>query len=315
MAARRTLESLVVLLVVSALTFFLVNVVPGNPGRNALGPQASAEQVESWNAAHGVRAPSPELYLDWLQGFVTGQWGTSLVYGAPVFDLVMERFTNSFWLGILAFAIMAPIAIGVGVLQARARSARVDRTTTVGLMVLAAVPDFVLGALLLVTFGVVFDVFPIQSGALMSGGAEQRLRAMMLPALTLALGTVSIVARTTRAGIIDERRAYHYRVAELSGVPERTLLTRYVARNAMLPTVALLGLCFGVLVAGSAVVETLYGYPGLGELLVTATQKKDTAVLTAGVVVTGAVSLTAIAVTDVMVTALGPWRSGRRVIV
>ena len=302
-------ESLAVLFVVSLLVYGLINLVPGNPGRNALGPAATAQQVAAWNAAHGVQAPSPGMYVEWLQGFLTGNWGTSLVYGVPVFDLVIGRLGNSVVLGLLAFAMLVPVAIGIGVMQARVAGSRVDRSTTVGLMTLAAVPEFVIGGLLLVVFGVVLDLVPIQPAATVSPG--DRLPAMVLPAATLALGAVSIVARVTRSSIVNERAAYHYRVAEMAGLSERTLFTRHVARNALVPTVALLGLCLAVLLAGSVVVETLFGYPGLGELLVTAAQRKDAAALTAGVMVTGIVSLAAIAATDAVVALLAPrsWAS------
>ena len=302
-------ESLAVLFVVSLLVYGLINRVPGNPGRNALGPAATAQQVAAWNAAHGVQAPSPGMYVEWLQGFLTGNWGTSLVYGVPVFDLVIGRLGNSVVLGLLAFAMLVPVAIGIGVMQARVAGSRVDRSTTVGLMTLAAVPEFVIGGLLLVVFGVVLDLVPIQPAATVSPG--DRLPAMVLPAATLALGAVSIVARVTRSSIVNERAAYHYRVAEMAGLSERTLFTRHVARNALVPTVALLGLCLAVLLAGSVVVETLFGYPGLGELLVTAAQRKDAAALTAGVMVTGIVSLAAIAATDAVVALLAPrsWAS------
>lgn len=305
-AVRRIAESIVVLVVVSGVVFGLVNVVPGDPGRNALGPDATAAQVAAWNASHGVQPPSFGQYFEWAQGFIVGEWGTSLTYGVPVFDLVVDRLGNSFWLGVLAFAFVVPIAVLTGVAQARAPGSRSDRSATAGLMVLATVPEFVIGGLLLVVFGVVLDAMPLQSVIVPSAGPEARFQAMILPAVTMALGTVSIVARTVRASIVDERRAYHYRFAELGGAPERLLLNRYVARNASAPTIALLGMCFGVLVAGSAVVETLFGYPGLGELLVTATQQKDAAVLTAGVVVAGAVSLSAIAVADIAVAWLSP---------
>ncbi|GAA3641363.1 ABC transporter permease [Microbacterium awajiense] len=291
---------------VSAALFWLIHVVPGDPGRNALGPYATESQVAAWNSAHGAEAGPLEGYVSWLAGFATGDWGVSLVYDVPVLGLVMGRFVNSVALGVLAFALLVPLAIGIGALQARTEGSRGDRATTVTLMTLASVPEFVIGVVFLIVFAVVLPIAPVRATDGLGSGVVLHVGAMLLPALTLALGTVSIVARTARSSIIDTTRAPFYRAAVVRGLSGGELFRRHVARNALGPTIAVLGLCLGVFIGGSAVVETLFGYPGLGELLVTATQRKDLPVLTAGVMVTGFVSLAALLATDLALAAVDP---------
>ncbi|BDV31810.1 ABC transporter permease [Microbacterium terricola] len=303
---QRAVQIPLVLLVVSVLVFWLVQVVPGDPGRNALGPYATLDQVQAWNAERGLDGPLVARYLAWLGGFATGDWGTSLVYGDPVVGLVLERLLNSFALGLFAFAILVPVALGLGVLQARTEGSRTDRALTVLLMSLASVPEFVVGVVLLIVFALLLPVLPIQSGAGVGEGFLPQLRAMTLPAITLALGYVSVVARMTRTGVVETTGSQFYRTAVVKGVRGPALFGGHVARNALIPTVSLLGVYLGALLGGSAVVETLFGYPGLGELLVTATQEKDIFVLEAGVMITGLVALTALLLTDIAFTLIDP---------
>lgn len=303
---QRMLQIPVVLFIVSVLVFWLIQVVPGDPGRNALGPYATAEQVAQWNADRGLDGSVIERYVSWIGGFVTGEWGTSIVYGEPVLGLILERLGNSIALGLFAFAVLVPLAIGIGALQARREGSRTDRAFTIGLMSLASVPEFVVGVVLLIVFGLVFPVLPIQSGDAVGTGLLPQLRAMTLPALTLALGYLSVLARMTRSGVIETTGSQYYRTAVIKGLRGDALFRRHVARNALIPTISLLGVYLGALLAGSAVVETLFGYPGLGELLVTATQKKDIFVLVAGVMVTGLFSLIALLVTDLVFTIVDP---------
>jgi peptide/nickel transport system permease protein len=303
----RLLQIPLVLLAVSALVFWLVQVVPGDPGRNALGPYATADQVQQWNLEHGLGGSLVERYAGWLGGFVSGQWGQSLVYSQPVTDLVLPRLGNSMLLGALAFAMLVPVAIALGAAQAYREGTRTDRALTSVLMSLAAVPEFVIGVLLLILFAVVLSWVPVQS-AVDAASADPllRLRSMLLPAVTLAVGYLAVISRMVRTGVIDTIGAQYHRTAVLKGLTRAQVLRRHVVRNALIPTISLLGIYLGTLLGGSAIVETLFGYPGLGALLVTATEKKDMFLLEAGVMVTGAVSLLALLATDLAFVLVDP---------
>ncbi|WP_341947627.1 ABC transporter permease [Microbacterium sp. LWH11-1.2] len=303
---QRLLQVPLVLLVVSVLVFWLIKIVPGDPGRNALGQYATAEQVQAWNEAHGLTGPVIERYFSWLIGFVTGDWGTSLIYGAPVRELVLERLGNSLFLGAVAFMILVPVAFALGALQARREGSRTDRALTVGLMSLASVPEFVVGVLLLIVFSLTLGWFPIQSSISLDGPPGDVLRALVLPAVTLALGYLSVLARMTRTGVLETLDSQYYRTAVIKGLHGPQLTLGHVARNAVIPTVSLLGIYLGSLLGGSAIVETLFGYPGLGALLVSATVEKDIFLLESGVMVTGVISLLALLLTDIALVLIDP---------
>lgn len=289
-----------VLAVLSVLVFGLIAAVPGDQGRNALGPEASVAQVHAWNVARGLDGSVVEQYFAWAGRLLTADWGTSAVYAVPVRDLVFERALNSLTLGLLAFVLLVPVAVAVGALQARLEGSRTDRGLTIGLMALTAVPEFVMGVLLLVALALLVPLFPVHSSAGADAGVGPYLRALVLPAITLALGSLAVVARTARIGIIETLGAPFHRTAVIKGLRPGQIFRAHVIRNALIPTVSVLAVTLGTLVTGSAVVETLFSYPGLGELLVTATQRKDTAVLGAGVLLVGFVTLVAVMLADVV---------------
>ncbi|WP_375385169.1 ABC transporter permease [uncultured Microbacterium sp.] len=303
---RRLIQVPLVLLAVSILVFWLIEVVPGDPGRNALGQYATSEQVQAWNVSHGLTGSVFERYLSWLFGFITGDWGTSIIYGAPVRELILGRLGNSLLLGAVAFVILLPLAFTLGAVQARREGSRTDRTLTIGLMSLASVPEFVVGVFLLIVFSLSLRWFPIQSSIRLDGSPGEVLLALALPAITLALGYVSVLARMTRTGVLDTTRSQYYRTAVIKGLHGPQLAVGHVARNALIPTVSLLGIYLGSLLGGSAIVETLFGYPGLGALLVTATVKKDIFLLEAGVMVVGVIALLALLITDIAFVLIDP---------
>lgn len=302
----RVVQIPAVLLVVSILTFWLLQVVPGNPGRNALGPYATGAQVAQWNRDNGLDGSILTRYLQWIGGFVTGDWGSSFVYATPVKELVLGRLGNSLLLGLFAFVIMVPVAVALGSAQAYREGKRSDRAITVGLLSLSAVPEFVVGVVLLLVFAVWLRVVPVASAAGAAGDLGERLRAMTLPAVVLALGYLAVLTRMVRSGTSDAITSQFHRTAVLKGLRPSTIVRRHVIRNALVPTLSVLGIYLGSLLGGSVIVETLFGYPGLGALLVTAADRKDVLLLEGGVMITGAVSLLALLATDLAFVIMDP---------
>lgn len=303
---QRLVQLPLVIVAVSVLVFMLIQVVPGDVGRNALGPYATAEQVAAWNTAHGLDGGALAQYMSWIGGLATGDWGTSLVYGVPVRDLVPGRLLNSIALGMLAFAILVPPALALAAFQARVEGSLIDRSLTIVVMALAAIPEFVIGVLLLVAFAVAIPLFPVQSMGGTEGGLLPPLRAMILPAITLAIGWFALVARTARTGALEAMKSQYHRTAVVKGLSTGAVFRRHLARNSLASTVALLGISLGALLGGSAVVETLFGYPGLGELIVTATQRKDAPLLAVGVMATGVISVLGVLAADIAFVLMDP---------
>jgi peptide/nickel transport system permease protein len=303
---RRLIQIPLVLLGVSILTFWLVQVVPGDPGRNALGQYATEAQVAAWDRDNGLAGPVWERYLHWLGGFVTGDWGTSFVYETTSRPLVVEYLANSVLLGLFAFVLMVPLAVVLGSVQGYREGRRSDRAITIALMAVSSVPEFVIGVILLVVFAVWVHVVPVQSGQAATGDLGQRLGVMVLPAVVLALSYLAVLTRMVRTGTAGAITSQYHRTAVLKGLGPVAIVFRHVIRNALVPTLSLLGLYLGALLGGSAIVETLFNYPGLGALLVVAAERKDAVLLTDAVMVTGAVALIVLLLTDVGLILMDP---------
>ncbi|MDH2416297.1 ABC transporter permease [Nocardioides sp. CER19] len=303
---RRLVQIPVVLLVVSALTFWLIQVVPGDPGRATLGQYATDEQVRIWDEQNGLTGSLLSRYLHWLHGFVTGDWGTSFVFGQPNRELILDRLLNSALLGALAFVLLVPISVVLGSVQGYREGRRTDRSITIAAMSLSAVPAFVVGVILLLVFAVWLHLVPVQASALATGNIGQRLHAMIIPAVTLVVYYLAVVTRMVRTGVTGAITAQHHRTAVLKGLEPASIVRRHVLRNALIPTLSLLGIYLGALLSGEAVVEQLFNYPGLGALLVTAAEHKDVVLLCDGVVVTGVVALLALLLADIALIVSDP---------
>jgi peptide/nickel transport system permease protein len=303
---KRLIQIPIVLLVVSMLTFWLIQLVPGDPGRNALGQYATAAQVHAWDVSNGLTGSVVTRYLHWLTGFFTGSWGTSFVYVTPSRGLVLGHLANSAFLALYAFVLLVPVAVILGLVQAYREGRRSDRVITIVLMTLSSVPEFVIGVLLLIVFAVWLKAVPVQSAADATGDFGQRVHAMTLPAVVLAAAYLAVLARMVRTGTAGAITAAFHRTAVLKGLPPGAIVRRHVARNALIPTLQLLGIYLGGLLGGSAVVETLFNYPGLGALMVVAAERKDALLLTDGVMVTGVIALLALLLTDVCLILMDP---------
>jgi len=303
---RRLIQIPFVLLAVSILTFWLIQLVPGDPGRNALGQYATQAQVHAWDVSNGLTGSVVVRYLHWLGGFFAGNWGTSYIYLVPNRPLILGHLENSSFLALYAFILLVPVSLVLGSIQAYREGSRSDRAITIALMTLASVPEFVGGVLLLVVFAVWLKAVPVQSAADAVGNLGQRIHAMTLPAVVLAGFYLAVPARMVRTGIIGAITAPFHRTAVLKGLPPGQIVRRHVARNALIPTVQLLGIYLGGLIGSSAVVETLFNYPGLGALLVVAAERKDAILLTDGVMVTGVIALLALLLTDVCLILMDP---------
>jgi len=303
---RRLIQIPFVLLAVSILTFWLIQLVPGDPGRNALGQYATQAQVHAWDVSNGLTGSVVVRYLHWLGGFFTGNWGTSYIYLVPSRPLILGHLENSAFLALYAFVLLVPVSVILGSVQAYREGKRSDRAITIVLMALSSVPEFVIGVLLLVVFAVWLKAVPVQSAADATGSFGQRIHAMTLPAVVLAIAYLAVLARMVRTGTVGAITAPFHRTAVLKGLPTGQIVGRHVTRNALIPTVQLLGIYLGGLLGGSAVVETLFNYPGLGALLVTAAERKDAVLLTDGVMVTGVIALLALLLTDACLILMDP---------
>jgi peptide/nickel transport system permease protein len=298
--------ALLTLVLLSLIIFFAGSVLPGNPGRAILGPFASPQAVQVLNHQLGVDRPLITQYWSWVTGIVHGDLGTSSQFRAPVSSFLFPALVRSLKLAAVAFVIVVPLSILGGVVAALYRGRAVDRSISVTGLSLTSVPEFVSGVVLIVVFAIGLKWFPITANPPPGTAPLDQLRYLILPAIPLVFVLFGYIARMARAGTIEALDSDYVRTAVLKGLPRSVVIRRHVLRNSLLPTITVIATQTGYLIGGLVVIETLFNYPGLGRLIVTAANNKDFAMLEAGVLVIGIVYLGATLIADILYTILNP---------
>lgn len=293
------------LLALSAVVF-LLTALPVDPARTLLGPSATPAQLALFNHLHGLDRPLLTRYLDWLGGVVHGNLGRDYVSGAPVWSLISPRLDRSLPLAALAWLLMIAVGVPLGLLTGL-RAGRADRGITATALALAAVPEFVVGTLLLALLAVRFHWLPANSAAAgFTTDPFAAASAYVLPACTIALGGAVSTLRLTRANAREVAAEPYVRAATLRGLSPLRVSVRHVLPNAAPPIVGSLALRLAALIGGTVIAENVFGFPGLGALLVDSAQVGDTPVVQAIVLIVGAAFITVNLVADSLVRALTP---------
>ena len=303
---RRLGLMVITLWILSLIVFFAGQILPGDPARATLGPFAAPSAVKALDAQLGVNRPLLTRYVSWIGGLLHGNMGTSYTYQTAVEPFIRAALINSVKLAALAFVIVVPLGIIGGVIAALYAGRGTDRTISVTGLTLSSVPEFVSGIVLIVVFGVTLKWLPVTASAGAGASALSQLRHLILPALPLVFVLFGYIARMARAGTIEALNSDYTRTATLKGLPERTVIRRHVLRNSLLPTITVIATQTGYLIGGLVVVETLFNYQGLGNLIYKAAQAKDFAMLEAGVLVIGVVYVVATLIADLLLTLLNP---------
>ena len=292
--------------ILSLIVFFAGQILPGDPGRAILGPFAAKSSVQTLDTQLGVNRPLLTRYLSWIGGLLHGNFGTSYSYRTAVEPFVRAALINSVKLALLAFVIVVPLGIIGGVIAALYAGRGADRIISVTGLSLSSVPEFVSGIVLIVVFGVTLKWLPVTASAGAGASALSQFRHLILPAIPLVFVLFGYIARMARAGTIEALNSDYARTAVLKGLPEATVIRRHVLRNSLLPTITVIATQTGYLIGGLVVVETLFNYQGLGNLIYKAAQAKDFPMLEAGVLVIGVVYVLATLAADLLLTWLNP---------
>ncbi len=272
--ARRLAGSLAVLLAVSLVVFLALDATPGDAAAAMAGDSASAEQLAVLRAELGLDRSVLSRYVAFLAGLLTrGDLGRSLVSGRPVAGLVLERLPHTVALALTAVALAALLGGLAGTLAALRAGTPLDTALMVGAALGLAVPTFWSGLLLIMLFSLHLRWLPVTGGSTPAH--------LILPAVTLALPTAAAVARLVRSGLLDVLAADYVRTAHAKGLTPRRVVIRHALRNGLIPVAAVLSLQLGHLLGGAFIVETIFGWPGLGRLAVQAIFDRDTPVVLA----------------------------------
>jgi peptide/nickel transport system permease protein len=292
--------------VLSVLVFAASQLLPGNIGRNVLGPFASTNDVNALNHQLGVDRPILVQYVDWIGKLVHGNLGMSLEYKVPVVSLLGPSLINSLKLAAVAFVLVVPLSIVGGVFAALRRGRLPDRVITLTGLSLTAVPEFISALVLILIFGLLLNWLPVTAAAPADADLVTQIRYLLLPSLALVMVLFGYIARMARAGTIEALDADYTRTAYLKGLDTTTVIRRHVLRNSLLPTIAVIATQMGYLIGGLVVIEKLFNYNGIGQRIYTAALNKDFTMLQSGVLVVGIVYLSATLIADILYSLLNP---------
>jgi peptide/nickel transport system permease protein len=305
--AHGALKLVLSLLAVSLLVFLLTVAIPGDPGRAVLGKEATASQVAAFHQLHGLDRSVPAQYVSWLGDFVRGDWGRSYASGTPVRELIAPRFSRTLVLVAAGWLLAALIAVPIGLASATRAGSKLDLAGSGLTLLVGALPEFVIGILLIFVFGVSLGWLPVESSAVgLVSDPLQAWRSYLLPAVAVALTIVPYILRLTRANGREVVSEPYVRAAVLRGLPRRTVTARHILPNAAPPVVNALGIQLVASIGGVVVTETVFGLPGIGELLVQSVGTRDVPVVQAIALVIGGAFVFVNLVSDGLVTVLTP---------
>jgi peptide/nickel transport system permease protein len=264
---RRLLLTVPVLLGVATLVFALIHLVPGDPAQSMLGESASPAEIERLQKTLGLDKPLLTQYRVFLAGVARGDLGTSFRFGTPVTQEIRKRLPDTAILALCAMAVAIAVAIPLGIVAAVFRGRFPDHAAMTLALAGISMPSFWLGPLLAIFFAVYLGWLPVSG----SGTALH----LVLPAVTLGTALAAILARMTRSSVIEELRELYVLAARARGLSQARAVLRHAFRNSLIPVVTIIGLQFGAVLTGTIITETIFGWPGIGRLLIQAINTRD----------------------------------------
>lgn len=302
----RIVPALVTLWLISIIVFASTHVLGINVARRVLGREATPQQLTRFTETHGLNKPVFEQYTLWLSGFVRGDLGASAVSGRAVSEIVMPRFINTLILALASIFIAVPISIAFGIYLARPGSRVRELGLSIATVSVAAVPIFVLGIMLIYAFSVQLGWTPVDAIGMSFGSWNDKVVAFILPTATLVISLLPHISRLTQVSVRETMTTPYARAAVLRGLSRRTITYKHLMPNAAGPIVNVIALELIWLVGGVIVVENVFGFPGLGTLLVSSIAAGDLLVVQAVAMVCGALFIGIGMTADILVTVFNP---------
>ncbi len=270
---KRLLMLIPVIIGVTFIVFFILNLAPGDPAAVILGDQASAEALAMKREELGLNDPLLVRYGNYMIGLLHGDLGTSYKNNLDVWAQVMERFPNTVILAIASILVTVAIGVPIGIISAKHQYSMLDNVTTVLGLIGQAMPNFWFGLLMVIIFALKLGWLPSQGMG--SGGIVPLLKSLVLPALTLGTGAAASILRMTRSSMLEVIRQDYIDTARAKGISEKTITYRHMLKNALIPIITAIGLQVGTLLGGAMLTETVFSWPGLGRLMVDSIKSKD----------------------------------------
>ena len=304
--SRRLAAALVTLMLATVVVFAVVEVLPGDPALVMLGTDARPDTLAALRAKYGFDQPLLTRYWQWIGGLLTFDLGASHAYGTPVSKLIGDRLQVTLPLGALALSWAILVAVPLGVYAAwkhgKAGDWGVIGFTQIGI----SLPNFWFGIVLVLLFAVTWQIFPAGGFPGWKQDPAKSVLSLILPALSLSLSEIAILARVTRSAMLDTLREDYVRTARAKGAPESVVLFRHALRNAMIPVTTVAGLIAGFLIAGAVIIESVFRLPGVGQLVYDSINNRDLVVIKNVVVLFTILVLTVNLLVDLAYALLDP---------
>lgn len=303
---RRLLVALPVLLLVSLISASIMQLVPGDPAAVIAGQNASDAEIAQIREQLGLNRPFPVKLAAWYRDLARGDLGNSILLNRPVTQAIAERVPVT--LALAGFALFLTVAIGLpcGIVAAVRANTWVDQAVLTLALVGVSVPNFWLSLMLIVLFGVMLDWLPAGGYIPFADDPVGWVRCLILPAFSLALLQIGLLARITRATMLEILQQDYIRTARAKGLSPLLVIGKHTLKNVMVPVVTVIGISFGLLLSGSVVIETVYSIPGMGRLLANAIFGRDYPMIQGGLLVTAAVLVLLNLVVDVLYAVIDP---------
>ncbi len=306
-SSKRLLQAVVSIFIASLLIFLVAEGLPGDVAQMVLGQYATEESLEALRQELGLNRPMHVRYLDWLNGVLHGNFGTSLSRsGIRVGPLLVQRARNSLVLAFGALLFVVPVSLLLGVTAGLNRDSWLDRLISVTTLGLISFPSFITGLILILIFSVYLGWLPASGAIDWSNGIFSQLNKLILPILALSGVMTGYIVRHTRASVVKVMKSDYTRSAILKGMNSKRVIVNHVLRNALLPTVTVIAINLGWLLGGAVVVEATFSYPGVARLILTAIKQRDIPIMEAGLLFVVAAYIFVNLFTDLLYSFINP---------
>lgn len=275
----RVKSSIVVLFVVSIITFFVLMIIPGNPAQLILGTDATPEMVEDLQKAMGLDKPLYQQYLSWLLGLLKLDMGKSYVYGENVTTLIAKALPVTLSISVFAMIIASTFAFFFGILSAVKKDSFIDYFSRSIMQLGTAIPSFWIGMVFIVYFGLKLKIFPVSGFVPATENFTGYIKSITLPSVVLAIGEIGTLLRIVRSSMLDSLKQDYMDMARIKGLSVWKIYIKYALRGALIAPLTIMGMQFAKLAGGTVVVETIFALPGIGRLVLTAVEHRDIVLL------------------------------------
>jgi peptide/nickel transport system permease protein len=304
--ARRLLATLPVVVLVTLFVFLLLRLAPGDPAVVIAGEHASAADVERIRATLGLNLPLHQQFLVWVGTLLSGNLGASIISGMPISTLIAQRIEPTLSIAATTIVLSVLVALPMGIAAAWGTRTWVDRTTMVFAIMGFSLPVFLVGYVLIYLFSMKLGWFPVQGYRPLAQGMGPWLQGLTLPTVALSFTYVALLARTTRASMLEVLAEDYIRTAQAKGVRTRALLFKHAFSNAAVPVVTVVGIGITLLISGVVITETVFNIPGLGRLTVDAILSRDYPIIQALILIFAGVYVVINLLIDVIYVFLDP---------